>query len=119
MQATSIHLSALSELEDADSVTTNLQPLHLSLGNVQPLSFQPGTLYQYHYSLDVQVDHASTPSPGGTWLRAEALVHMHRLWRDQGGEELLQVQVCEVVKPWQLATPLGSSEESFLPSQAT
>ncbi|XP_054238570.1 microsomal triglyceride transfer protein-like [Indicator indicator] len=62
-------------------------------GDLQPLSFQPGTLYQYHYSLDVQVHHASTPSPRGVWLKAEALVLVHQVWRDQGGEELLQVQI--------------------------
>ncbi|KAM6262974.1 microsomal triglyceride transfer protein large subunit-like [Spheniscus humboldti] len=62
-------------------------------GDLQPLSFQPGTLYQYRYTLDVQLDHASTPSPQGAWLRAEALVQLHRLWRDRGGEELLQVQI--------------------------
>ncbi|KAM9232988.1 microsomal triglyceride transfer protein-like [Leptosomus discolor] len=62
-------------------------------GNLQPLSFQPGTLYQYHYSLDVQLDHTSMSSPRGAWLQAEALVQLHQLWRDQGGEELLQVQI--------------------------
>ncbi|XP_076194279.1 microsomal triglyceride transfer protein-like [Aptenodytes patagonicus] len=62
-------------------------------GDLQPLSFQPRTLYQYRYTLDVQLDHASTPSLQGAWLRAEALVQLHRLWRDQGGEELLQVQI--------------------------
>ncbi|XP_074686099.1 microsomal triglyceride transfer protein-like [Strix aluco] len=62
-------------------------------GDLQPLSFQPGTLYQYRYSLDVQLVDASTPSPRGAWLRAEALVQLHRLWRDRGGEELLQVQI--------------------------
>ncbi|XP_026707845.1 microsomal triglyceride transfer protein-like [Athene cunicularia] len=62
-------------------------------GDLQPLSFQPGTLYQYRYSLDVQLVDASTPSPRGAWLRAEALVQLHRLWRDHGGEELLQVQI--------------------------
>uniref|UniRef100_A0A8C0EPB8 Vitellogenin domain-containing protein n=1 Tax=Bubo bubo TaxID=30461 RepID=A0A8C0EPB8_BUBBB len=41
----------------------------------------------------VQLADASTPSPQGAWLRAEALVQLHRLWRDRGGEELLQVQV--------------------------
>ncbi|KAM6265894.1 microsomal triglyceride transfer protein-like [Porphyrio hochstetteri] len=62
-------------------------------GDLQPLSFQPGTLYQYHYSLEVQLDHVSTASPQGTRLRAEALVQLHQFWRDQGGEELLQVQI--------------------------
>ncbi|KAM6416063.1 microsomal triglyceride transfer protein-like [Rhynochetos jubatus] len=56
------------------------------------ISFQPGTLYQYHYSLDVQLDHTST-SLRGAWLQAEALVQLHQLWRDQGGEELLRVQI--------------------------
>uniref|UniRef100_A0A663N608 Microsomal triglyceride transfer protein-like n=2 Tax=Athene cunicularia TaxID=194338 RepID=A0A663N608_ATHCN len=40
-----------------------------------------------------QLVDASTPSPRGAWLRAEALVQLHRLWRDHGGEELLQVQI--------------------------
>ncbi|XP_009464350.1 PREDICTED: microsomal triglyceride transfer protein large subunit-like [Nipponia nippon] len=62
-------------------------------GDLQPLSFQPGTLYQYRYTLDIQLDHTSTQSLQGAWLRAEALVQLHRLWRDQGGEELLQVQI--------------------------
>ncbi|KAM6306370.1 microsomal triglyceride transfer protein-like [Aegotheles albertisi] len=62
-------------------------------GDLQLLSFQPRTLYQYHYSLDVQLDHTSTPSLQGAWLRAEALVQLHRLWKDQEGEELLQVQI--------------------------
>ncbi|KAK4821154.1 hypothetical protein QYF61_014249 [Mycteria americana] len=65
-------------------------------GDLQPLSFEPGTLYQYRYTLDVQLDHASTPSPQGPWLRAEALVQLHRLWRDRGGEELLQVQISDL-----------------------
>ncbi|XP_054688749.1 microsomal triglyceride transfer protein-like [Grus americana] len=67
--------------------------LSTAKGDLQLLSFQPGTLYRYRYSLDVQLDHTSTPSPPGTWLRAEALVKLHQLWRDQGGEELLQVQI--------------------------
>ncbi|XP_074011267.1 microsomal triglyceride transfer protein-like [Numenius arquata] len=62
-------------------------------GNFQLLSFQPGTLYQYRYSMDVQLDYTSAPSPRGTWLGAEALVQLQRLWKDQGGEELLQVQI--------------------------
>ncbi|XP_010182015.1 PREDICTED: microsomal triglyceride transfer protein large subunit-like [Mesitornis unicolor] len=62
-------------------------------GDLHPLSFQPGTLYQYRYSLDVQLDHTTPPSLRGAWLRAEALVQLHRLWRDRGGEELLQVQI--------------------------
>ncbi|KAM6329799.1 microsomal triglyceride transfer protein-like [Podargus strigoides] len=62
-------------------------------GDFQPLSFQPGTLYQYRYSLDVQLDHVSPLSPHGVGLQAEALVQLHQVWRDQGGEELLQVQI--------------------------
>ncbi|XP_009979427.1 PREDICTED: microsomal triglyceride transfer protein large subunit-like, partial [Tauraco erythrolophus] len=61
--------------------------------DLQPLSFQPGTLYQYRYTLDVQLDHGSTPSLRGAWLQAEALVQLHQLWKDRGGEELLQVQI--------------------------
>ncbi|XP_057259310.1 microsomal triglyceride transfer protein-like [Pezoporus wallicus] len=62
-------------------------------GDLQLLSFQPKTLYQYNYTLDVRLDHTSTPSLRGAWLRAEALVQLRRLWRDQDREELLQVQV--------------------------
>ncbi|XP_010578308.1 PREDICTED: microsomal triglyceride transfer protein large subunit-like [Haliaeetus leucocephalus] len=62
-------------------------------GDLRPLSFQPETLYQYRYSLDLQLDHMSTGSPRGAWLQAEALVQLQRLWRDPGGEELLQVQI--------------------------
>ncbi|XP_064320700.1 microsomal triglyceride transfer protein-like [Phalacrocorax carbo] len=62
-------------------------------GDLQLLSFQPRTLYQYHYSLDIQLDHTSTPTPRGAWLQAEALVQLHQLWRGQGGEELLQMQI--------------------------
>ncbi|XP_061857516.1 microsomal triglyceride transfer protein [Colius striatus] len=62
-------------------------------GDLQLLSFQPRTLYQYHYSLDVQLDHTPTLSPGGARLRAEASVQLHQLWRDHNGEELLQVQI--------------------------
>ncbi|XP_027764930.1 microsomal triglyceride transfer protein-like, partial [Empidonax traillii] len=61
--------------------------------DLQLFSFQPGALYQYHYTLDVQLHHTAPPAPGGAWLRAQASVHVHRLWRDQGGEELLQVQI--------------------------
>ena len=90
-----------------------LQHLHLSLGDLRPLSFQPETLYQYRYSLDLQLDHMSTGSPRGAWLQAEALVQLQRLWRDPGGEELLQVQVREVVNPLQPGTPPGSSDAVF------
>ncbi|XP_062436635.1 microsomal triglyceride transfer protein-like [Rhea pennata] len=62
-------------------------------GNLQQLLFQPGILYQYHYSLDVQLDYVSKLSLQGSWLKAEALVQVHRLWRHQAGEELLQVQI--------------------------
>lgn len=89
-------------------MTTYLQYVHLSSGDLQLLSFQPGTLYQYRYSLDVQLDHMSTPSLQGAWVQAEALVQLHRLWRDRDGEELLQVQVGEVVKPLQPRILLGA-----------
>ncbi|XP_050832383.1 microsomal triglyceride transfer protein-like [Serinus canaria] len=61
-------------------------------GNLLP-SFQPRSLYQYQYSLAVQLQHTSTPSPWGVWLQAEALIHLQQLWRDPGGEELLQLQI--------------------------
>jgi len=104
----------MQQVEELSSATAYLQHLHLSLGDLQPLSFQPGTLYQYRYTLDIQLEHASTPSPRGVGLRAEAWVQLHRLWRDRGGEELLQVQVREVVKPLQLGTPPGRSYVVFL-----
>lgn len=108
----------MQRAEGLRSVTAYLQHLHLPLGDLQPLSFQPGTLYQYRYTLDVQLDHASTPSPPGAWLQAEALVQLHRLWRDQGGEELLQLEVREVAKPLQPGAPPGSSDAAF-PSSAS
>uniref|UniRef100_A0A8C3QNI9 Vitellogenin domain-containing protein n=1 Tax=Cyanoderma ruficeps TaxID=181631 RepID=A0A8C3QNI9_9PASS len=67
--------------------------LRAAEGNSQLLSFQPGTLYQYRYSLDVQLHHRPTAWPWGARLQAETLIHLHRLWRDRGGEELLQVQI--------------------------
>uniref|UniRef100_A0A8C5X886 Vitellogenin domain-containing protein n=1 Tax=Malurus cyaneus samueli TaxID=2593467 RepID=A0A8C5X886_9PASS len=84
-----------------------LQHFHLSTGNLQLLSFQPGMLYQYRYTLDVGMEHTSTPSPWGARLQAEALIHLQRLWRHQGGEELLQAQVCGVVQPPQAGIPAG------------
>nr|XP_021148578.1 microsomal triglyceride transfer protein isoform X1 [Columba livia]XP_021148579.1 microsomal triglyceride transfer protein isoform X1 [Columba livia] len=62
-------------------------------GDLQPLSFQPGMLYGYHYSLDVRLEHTSLPALRGARLQAEASVQLRRLWRDTGGEELLQVQI--------------------------
>ncbi|XP_056351560.1 microsomal triglyceride transfer protein-like [Oenanthe melanoleuca] len=67
--------------------------LRAAEGHLQLLSFQPRTLYQYQYTLDVQLHHTSTPSPWGARLQAETLIHLHRLWRDRGGEELLQLQI--------------------------
>ncbi|RLV97697.1 hypothetical protein DV515_00011504 [Chloebia gouldiae] len=64
--------------------------LRAAKGNLL-LSFQPRSLYQY--TLDVQLQHTSTSSPWGARLQAEALIHLHRLWRDRGGQELLQVQI--------------------------
>lgn len=97
-------------------MTAYLQHFHLSTGNLQPLSFQPRTLYQYRYTLDVQLDHTSTPSPWGARLQAEALIHLHRLWRDRGGEELLQVQVGGMVQPSQLGIPAGNTPGAATPS---
>ncbi|XP_030309578.1 microsomal triglyceride transfer protein [Calypte anna] len=70
--------------------------LNTTKGDLQRLSFQPGTLYQYHYSLDIQLDHMSLPSLQGAWLQAEALVQLHQLWKDQTGEELLQMQISDL-----------------------
>ncbi|KAI1231594.1 Microsomal triglyceride transfer protein large subunit, partial [Lamprotornis superbus] len=67
--------------------------LRAAKGDLQLLSFQPRTLYQYRYTLDVQLHHTSMASPWGARLQAETLIHLHRLWRDRGGEELLQVQI--------------------------
>ncbi|XP_064573336.1 microsomal triglyceride transfer protein-like isoform X3 [Zonotrichia leucophrys gambelii] len=66
--------------------------LRAAKGNLLP-SFHPRSLYQYQYSLAVQLQHASTPSPWGARLQAEALIHLQQLWRDPGGEELLQLQI--------------------------
>uniref|UniRef100_H1A204 Microsomal triglyceride transfer protein large subunit-like n=1 Tax=Taeniopygia guttata TaxID=59729 RepID=H1A204_TAEGU len=66
--------------------------LRAAKGNLL-LSFQPRSLYQYRYTLDVQLQHTSTPSPWGAGMQAEALIHLHRLWRDRDGQELLQVQI--------------------------
>ncbi|XP_063262569.1 microsomal triglyceride transfer protein-like [Prinia subflava] len=70
--------------------------LRAAKGNVQLLSFHPRTLYRYRYTLDVQLHHTSTPQPWGARLQAETLVHLHQLWREPGGEELLQVQIREL-----------------------
>uniref|UniRef100_K7FEY7 Microsomal triglyceride transfer protein-like n=1 Tax=Pelodiscus sinensis TaxID=13735 RepID=K7FEY7_PELSI len=56
-------------------------------------SFQPGILYQYHYSLQVQLDYVSRLSLRGSWMRAEALVQVHLLWRNHAGQQLLQIQL--------------------------
>ncbi|XP_071294429.1 microsomal triglyceride transfer protein-like [Agelaius tricolor] len=66
--------------------------LRAAKGNLLP-SFQPRSLYQYQYSLAVQLQHTSTPSPWGARLQAEALIHLQQLWRDPSGEELLQLQI--------------------------
>ncbi|XP_039562657.1 microsomal triglyceride transfer protein large subunit-like isoform X2 [Passer montanus] len=66
--------------------------LRAATGNLLP-SFQPRSLYQYRYSLAVQLQHSSTPSPWGARLQAEALIRLQPLWRDPGGEELLQLQI--------------------------
>ncbi|POI21843.1 hypothetical protein CIB84_014409, partial [Bambusicola thoracicus] len=57
------------------------------------LSFQPGTLYQYHYALAVQLGPVAGTSPSGGWLQAQAVVRMRQLHRDPSGDELLQVQI--------------------------
>lgn len=63
-------------------------------------SFQPGILYQYRYSLDAQLGYVPRVSLQGSWMKAEALVHVQLLWRSQAGEQLLQVQVCDGVLQW-------------------
>ncbi|XP_067408778.1 microsomal triglyceride transfer protein large subunit-like isoform X2 [Emydura macquarii macquarii] len=62
-------------------------------GNLDTPSFQPGILYQYRYSLDVQLDYVSKLSLRGSWMRAETLVQVHVLWRNHAGEQLLQIQI--------------------------
>lgn len=74
-------------------MTTTPQPLCLSPGDPQVLSFPAGRQYQYRYALAMRLDPLAVLSPGGGWLQAEALLGVRRLWRDPGGEELLRVQV--------------------------
>ncbi|OXB63853.1 hypothetical protein ASZ78_004148 [Callipepla squamata] len=62
-------------------------------GSLQALSFQPGTLYQYHYALSVQQGPVAELSPFGGWLQARAVVRVSQLRRDPSGDELLQVQI--------------------------
>ncbi|CAM2117534.1 unnamed protein product [Caretta caretta] len=62
-------------------------------GNLETPSFQPGILYQYRYSLEVQLDYVSRLSLQGSRMRAEALVQVHLLWRNLAGEQLLQIQI--------------------------
>ncbi|XP_065263791.1 microsomal triglyceride transfer protein-like [Emys orbicularis] len=62
-------------------------------GNLETPSFQPGILYQYRYSLEVQLDYVSRLSLQGSRMRAEALVQVHLLWRNHAGEQLLQIQI--------------------------
>ncbi|XP_042712818.2 microsomal triglyceride transfer protein large subunit-like isoform X2 [Chrysemys picta bellii] len=62
-------------------------------GNLETPSFQPGILYQYRYSLEVQLDYVSRLSLQGSRMRAEALVQVHLLWRNPAGEQLLQIQI--------------------------
>ncbi|XP_030920327.1 microsomal triglyceride transfer protein-like isoform X2 [Geospiza fortis] len=83
---------SLSLSQYPQSTAASLQHFHLSPGNLLP-SFQPRSLYHYQYSLAVQLQHTSTPSPWGARLQAEALIHLQRLWRDPGGDELLQLQI--------------------------
>lgn len=100
-------------------MTLYLQHFHLSTGDLQLLSFQPRTLYQYQYTLDVQLHHTSTPSPWGARLQAETLIHLHRLWRDREGEELLQVQVCGVEQPSQPGIPAGNAPGGAAPPNSS
>ncbi|XP_039338180.1 microsomal triglyceride transfer protein large subunit-like isoform X3 [Mauremys reevesii] len=62
-------------------------------GNLETPSFQPGILYQYRYSLELQLDYVSRLSLQGSWMQAEALVQVHLLWRNHAGEQLLQIQI--------------------------
>lgn len=60
--------------------------------------FQPRTIYQYRYSLNSELNYLSSLSLQGSQFQAEALVHVHLLWRNTKdvGEQLLQVQVSDV-----------------------
>ncbi|XP_074855590.1 microsomal triglyceride transfer protein-like [Carettochelys insculpta] len=66
---------------------------HSAKGNLETPSFQPGILYQYHYSLEMQLDYISRLPLRGSWMQAEALVQVHLLWRNHVGEQLLQIQL--------------------------
>ncbi|KAL8187009.1 UNVERIFIED_CONTAM: hypothetical protein K2H54_027434 [Gekko kuhli] len=63
--------------------------------NLEAPSFQPGILYQYRYSLDAQFSYLSRSSWQRSKVQAEALVHIHLLWRNANDarEHLLQVEV--------------------------
>ncbi|XP_015278731.1 PREDICTED: microsomal triglyceride transfer protein large subunit-like [Gekko japonicus] len=63
--------------------------------NLEAPSFQPGILYQYRYSLDAQFSYLSRSSWQRSKVQAEALVHIHLLWRNvsDAREHLLQVEI--------------------------
>ncbi|KAJ1143556.1 hypothetical protein NDU88_009864 [Pleurodeles waltl] len=64
-------------------------------GHLDPPSFQPGVLHQYHYTVDFQIGHISQPSVRKSTLKAEAAVQTHLLWRNAShpGEQLVHVQI--------------------------
>ncbi|XP_069466849.1 microsomal triglyceride transfer protein large subunit-like isoform X2 [Ambystoma mexicanum] len=64
-------------------------------GQFVPPSFQPGVLHQYHYTLDLQLEHVSQPAMPKGSLKADAAVHAHLLWRNSShpDEQLVQVQI--------------------------
>lgn len=64
-------------------------------GQLDPPSFQPGVLHQYHYTVDFQIGHISQPSVRKSSLKAEAAVQVHLLWRNAShpGEQLVHVKI--------------------------
>ncbi|KAM4636003.1 microsomal triglyceride transfer protein-like [Discoglossus pictus] len=64
-------------------------------GYLEAPSLQPGVLYQYNYTLDLNVGHISQPAMPGTRLRGEGSVRTHLVWRSkvQPDEQLVHVQI--------------------------
>ncbi|XP_021255262.1 microsomal triglyceride transfer protein large subunit-like [Numida meleagris] len=90
--------------------------LSTARGGPQALSFQPSTLYQYHYALAMQLGPVPGLSPSGGWLRAQAVVRVHQLHKDPNGDELLQVQIQDL-KAQQEPEDAGASPMDIALSQ--
>ncbi|XP_052533299.1 microsomal triglyceride transfer protein-like isoform X1 [Tympanuchus pallidicinctus] len=67
--------------------------LSTARGSPWMLSFQPGTLYYYHYALALQLGPVAGLSPSGGWLQAQAVVKIHQLHRNPSRDDLLQLQI--------------------------